>query len=94
MRKILAAVLVVFVFSVPAYSWNDHGHMAVVRLAAKRLTDDQRWPHLRPPNLRSQWHRRLPLRLVIHAFRREIRGACVRDCHHDRRLRHGISLFA
>jgi hypothetical protein len=42
MRKLLAAVLALFVFSGPAHAWNFKGHFVVCRLAWLQMTDQQR----------------------------------------------------
>ena len=41
MNKLLA-IVIVLALAGPAYTWNEHGHMVVARLAWNQLNDDQR----------------------------------------------------
>jgi hypothetical protein len=41
MKKLLAAVIL-FALPIPAFAWNEHGHMVAARLAWNQLSADQR----------------------------------------------------
>ena len=51
MRRLLAALLVQFLFSGPAFAWNEKGHYVVCRLAWLQMTDQQRGPVRAPESL-------------------------------------------